>query len=105
MKRAFIILMIFGSVLLFADEKSPVVVKNTSVTTGVIIIDVQLKGKPAELQCNEGSPSCTKLKAGDYTIVQLPKNHGMYDCQNVEIYSPTAPDNDEKIGAYCLIQK
>src|SRR5438874_10376783 len=102
MKRAFIILMIFGSVLLFADEKSPVVVKNTSVTTGVIIIDVQLKGKPAELQCNEGSPSGTKLKPGDYRMVQLRKNHGMYDCQNGEFYWRTASDIDKKMGGYGL---
>jgi hypothetical protein len=100
-----LVLIVFGSVLLFADEKSPVVVKGSSVTTGVVIVDVQFKGKTAELQCNEGGPSCNKLKPGDYVMVQLPKNHGMYDCANVEVYSPAASDNDEKIGAYCLIQK
>ena|SRR5438477_50075 len=105
MKKLFTILIVFGSILLFADEKSPVVVKGSSVTTGVVIVDIQVNGKAAELQCNEGGPSCSKLKAGDYLMVELPKNHGMYDCANVEVYSPTASDTDEKIGAYCLIKK
>lgn len=105
MKKAFLILIVFASVLLLADEKSPVVVKNTTVTTGVVIVDVQFNGKTAELQCNEGGPSCTRLKPGNYTMLQLPRNHGMYDCDNVEVYSPTTSASDEKIGAYCLIQK
>lgn len=105
MKKAFLILVVLASVLLLADEKSPVVVKTTTVTTGVVIVDVQLNGKGAELQCNEGNSGCTKLKPGNYQIVQLPKNHGMYDCANVEVYSPSASDNDQKLGAYCLIQK
>jgi hypothetical protein len=104
MKKIFLILIVFASVLLLADEKSPVVVKNTSVTTGVVIMDIQVNGKTAELQCNEGGSGCTRLKPGNYMMVELPKNHGMYDCRNVEIYSPTASDTEEKIGAYCLIQ-
>lgn len=105
MKRAFLVLIVLASVLLLADEKSEVVVKNTAVVTGVVVVDVQLNGKTAELQCNEGSPDCNKLKPGNYIMVQLPKNHGLYDCANVEVYSPTGSDTDQRIGAYCLIPK
>jgi hypothetical protein len=105
MKKAFLVMIVLASVLLLADEKSDVVVNNTSVVTGVIVVDVQFKGKTAELQCNEGSPDCNKLKPGNYIMVQLPKNHGLYDCANVEVYSPTATETDQRVGAYCLIPK
>jgi hypothetical protein len=36
-------------------------------------------------------------------MVRLPKNRGMYDCQNVDLYPRTAdPENEEKLGEYCL---
>lgn len=39
-------------------------------------------------------------------MVQLPKNRGMYDCQNVEMYrgDPEKPEAAEKVGAYCLVE-
>jgi hypothetical protein len=65
-----------------------------------------MNGKAVELQCNQSSPSCASLKGGKYVAVLLPKNHGMYDCNNVDVYSETAnPDNDEKLGEYCLLDK
>jgi hypothetical protein len=36
-------------------------------------------------------------------MVTLPKNWGMYDCQNVDLYPTSAdPATDQKIGEYCL---
>jgi hypothetical protein len=37
--------------------------------------------------------------------VRLPKNRGMYDCQNVDWFQVAAdPNKDEKLAEYCLKQ-
>ncbi|MBZ5548985.1 MAG: hypothetical protein LAO22_13690 [Acidobacteriia bacterium] len=91
----------------FAQEKTPVKVKGSVVVTGVVIVHIQKNGKSLDLQCNEGTSSCKVLQSGDYLMVELPENYGMYDCKNVEIYrgDPAKPEDAEKIGAYCLIGK
>ena len=39
-------------------------------------------------------------------MVRLPKNWGMYDCVNVDLYPSSAdPATSQKIGEYCLIEK
>jgi hypothetical protein len=91
----------------FAQEKMPVKVKSSEVVTGVVIVHVQKNGKPLELQCNEGATTCKALPSGNYLMVQLPENYGMYDCKNVEMYrgDQDKPEAAEKIGAYCLVEK
>jgi len=90
----------------FAQEKTPVKVKDSVVVTGVVIVHVLKNGKPLELQCNEGATSCKVLPGGDYLMLQLPENHGLYDCKNVEMYRPDQDKpEDEAIGSYCLIEK
>jgi hypothetical protein len=39
-------------------------------------------------------------------MVELPENHGMYDCKNVEMYqgSQDKPEAGEKVGDYCLVE-
>jgi len=90
----------------FAQEKTPVKVKGSVVVTGVVIVHVLKNGKPLDLQCNEGMSGCTVLPSGDYLMLQLPENHGMYDCKNVEMYrADQDKPEDEAIGAYCLVEK
>jgi len=90
----------------FAQEKTPVKVKGSVVVTGVVIVHVVKNGKPLDLQCNEGVSSCTVLPSGDYLMLELPENHGMYDCKNVEMYrADQDKPEDEAIGAYCLVEK
>jgi len=91
----------------FAQERTPVKVKSSEVVTGVVIVHVQKNGKPLELQCNEGATTCKALPSGNYLMVQLPENYGMYDCKNVEIYrgDQDKPDAAELIGNYCLVEK
>jgi hypothetical protein len=94
----------------FAQERVQVKVKRSDVVSGVIVVSILKAGKVADLQCNDGQPGCKALKAGDYWMVQLPKNFGMYDCQNAEIYPgdkelPEEPDPNTRIGAYCLNEK
>jgi len=45
-------------------------------------------------------------------MVELPKNFGMYECRDVEVYPQSAatpdstlPDKDKKLGEYCLLEK
>jgi len=40
-------------------------------------------------------------------MVELPKNYGIYDCKNVEMYrgDQDKPDAAEMIGNYCMMEK
>jgi len=91
----------------FSQERKPVKVKSSEVVTGVVIVHVQKDGKSLDLQCNEGVGSCKALPSGNYLMLELPKNFGMYDCKNVEMYrgDQDKPNADEKIGEYCLVEK
>ena len=106
MRKAIVLFLLLAAVILVAQEKSTIVVKDSGTYTGVVVITATSGGKTLELQCNQSSSSCTPLKSGSYVMVILPKNHGMYDCQNVDIYASSAePGTGEKIGQYCLTQK
>jgi hypothetical protein len=108
MKKAWILLIILPAVVVtLAQEKpSPIMVKEATTTTGVVIVTADMAGKSVQLQCTASMPDCAALKNGKYVIVLLPKNHGMYDCQNVDVYAPDAnPATDQRIGEYCLTQK
>jgi hypothetical protein len=94
-----------------ADERSQVKVKGTKTVNGVVAVDVVKAGKTVSLQCNDGQPACNPLKAGDYWLVELPENHGMYDCKNVEVYAGDKDPGDEedrdeskRLGAYCMVE-
>lgn len=90
----------------FAQEKTPVKVKGSEVVTGVVIVHVEKDAKSLDLQCNEGAGTCKALANGNYLMVELPENHGMYDCKNVEMYrgDQDKPDAARKIGEYCLVE-
>jgi hypothetical protein len=91
----------------FAQEKTPVKVKGSVVVTGVVIVHIQKDGKPVDLQCNDGVSSCKALQSGSYLMAELPPNHGLYDCKNVEMYrgNQDKPDAAELVGAYCLVER
>ena len=109
MKRAWVPLLVALFVLILVipmagQTTSKITVTTTDVSNGVVIVRVQQNGKDFELQCNQNVLSCTKLKKGDYTMVELPKNFGMYECRDVEVYSDTPqPSKANKLGEYCLI--
>lgn len=106
MKKAIVLFLFVAAVLALAQEKSAITVKDSSVSTGVVIVSAEMGGKPVELQCNLNTPSCVQLKPGKYQMVQLPKNYGMYDCQNADVYDLSAtPGTDQRIGEYCLTVK
>ena len=86
-------------------EKTVITVKSSQVSNGVVIVRVLKGSKTIELQCNEGMSLCANLKAGKYQMVELPKNHGMYECRNVELYPEVSEElkPEDKVGAYCIV--
>jgi len=91
----------------FVQERTPVKVTSSEVVTGVVIVHVQKDAKPLELQCNQGMSGCKALPSGSYLMLELPKNYGIYDCKNVEMYrgDQAKPNEAEQLGNYCLIEK
>lgn len=90
----------------FAQEKAPVKVISSEVVTGVVMVRVQKDTKTLELQCNQGASGCKILQSGNYLMVELPKNYGMYDCRNVEMYraDQDKPEATQRIGEYCMVE-
>jgi len=106
MKRAIFVFVIAAAALALAQEVSQITVKSGELNSGVVIITAVEGRTSLEMQCNKGMMGCKMLDPGAYVIVHLPKNRGMYDCNNVEIFpSGSDPINAERIGAYCLTGK
>ena len=87
-----------------AQDKTPVKVKSSEVVTGVVIVHVEKDAQSLELQCNQGVGGCKALPSGSYLMVELPKNYGMYDCKNVEMYRGDQA-KAVQVGNYCLMEK
>ena len=106
MKKILFGLLIFSAVMMLAQEKTLIAVKSSSTTSGVIVVTIRQDNKPLELQCTQTAPYCVAPQAGDYWMVKLPPNHGLYDCDNVDLYAHGAdPDTAQKIGEFCLNSK
>lgn len=106
---AIVMFVLFIPVALSAQEDESVtekiMIKNKEVNNGVVILSVQGVKSPFELQCNKGASGCTLLDTGDYIMVRLPKNRGLYDCANAEVYRKTEDtQTGNKIGQYCLVE-
>jgi hypothetical protein len=112
MKKSLILLVFLLVVPLMAQDQSTIKVKNTQTSGDVVIVNAidptatDHAKATFELHCNKGASSCKALEAGSYLMVRLPKNWGMYDCDNVDLYPTTAdPETSQKLGEYCLIEK
>jgi len=81
---------LMGAVHVSAQEKSYITIRGSELNNGVVILDVLKADKTYELQCNHAVPRCTTLKNGRYQMIELPKDFGMYECKNVEIYPESA---------------
>ena len=110
MKREIVLFLLLALFLLLcpvevsAQNKSNITVITYELNNGVVVMDILKEGKRYELQCNDGLSGCAHLKSGKYVMVELPKNRGMYECKNVEIYRDSVVDvqTSEKLGNYCL---
>jgi hypothetical protein len=111
MRKIVLSLFFWTALQLNAQDKSLITVRGSAVHNGVIIVTVH-QVTPIEekasfaLHCNQGAPACTMPEPGNYVMVRLPKNYGMYHCANVDLYPPTSdPETGKNIGQYCLIDK
>jgi len=107
MRQLALLITLLIAAQLLAIEKSTVTVKETSVSGEVVLVTIQESGKSFELQCTKGAPNCAAPKPGIYWMVRLPKNHGYYDCANVDLYAQSAdPESGGTIFAeYCINEK
>ncbi len=112
MNKILILLVLAFSVQVMAQDTSTITIKNSESNNGVVIINAvqaptgdQTKAS-LELHCTKGASACRAPEPGTYQMVRLPKNWGMYDCQNVDLYPASAdPATAQKIGEYCLNTK
>jgi hypothetical protein len=106
MKKVLFVTILLVTVPLFAVDKSSITVKHSSTNNGVILVNISEEGKTLELQCTESAPNCKAPQPGTYWMVRLPKNWGLYDCANVDLYAQNQdPEQGEKFGEYCLNEK
>jgi len=112
MRKVLIVFGLLAAMQVMAQDKSIVTVKSGEVNNGVVILTMHQAATPQQaaesfaLHCNKGMTDCKALQPGTYLMVRLPKNWGMYDCANVDLYPSTAdPASSEKLGEYCLIEK
>ncbi len=111
MRKIILFLCFWTAVQLSAQEKSLIVVRSSEVNNGVVIVTIHqvtpTAGKTSfALQCNKGAANCTVPEPGNYVMVRLPKNYGMYECANVDLYPPAAETgSSQKIGEYCLVDR
>jgi hypothetical protein len=112
MKKVIFLLVLMFAAQAMAQEQSTVTIKSSELNNGVVIVTAvqlatvdQAKASFA-LHCNKGATACKAPEAGTYVMVRLPKNWGIYDCTNVDLYPSGAdPATSQKIGEYCLIEK
>ena len=117
MKQAIIVSLLLAGLLSIAvvaaaQDQATVTVKGSEIVSGVVILNVVQPNTPDtakasfQLHCNKGASACKAPEAGTYLMVRLPKNWGMYDCTNVDLYpADSNPATAQKIGEYCLIEK
>ena len=112
MKKAIILLVLAAGSQLVAQDRSIITVKRSEVGKETVIVTAIQQGvgdqakASFELNCNKGASSCIAPEPGSYIMVRLPKNWGMYDCANVDLYAASAdPNKDQKIGEYCIVEK
>ncbi len=110
MKKAFFVFEVVAIAIfvmqVFAADQQTMAVKHVFKANGVVIVTGSRDSKPVELQCNVEMPNCKSPDPGNYVMVELPKNHGIYmDCVNVDLYRTTnTGEVGEAMGQYCLMK-
>jgi hypothetical protein len=106
---AFLLFIFFGAAEVLAQEQREartITVRSSEVNNGVVVLAAREGQNSLELHCNKDMSGCTVLVPGTYLMVRLPKNRGVYDCANVDIYRTTTdPETGDKIGQYCLVEE
>ena len=105
---AVVLCVLFAPVALSAQEQGEskgISVKGKELNNGVVILAVQEGKNSFELHCNKDASGCTILELGDYMMIRLPKNRGLYECANVDVYRKSANSEvRDRLGQYCLLE-
>jgi hypothetical protein len=105
---AMVIFILCLPVAMSGQDETPnekITIKSKEINNGVVILGVQGPKNSFELQCNKGATGCTLVDPGEYVMVRLGRNRGLYDCENAEVYKKSAESQPtNKIGQYCLVE-
>jgi len=99
-------LAMFSVISLSASEREIVKVTSSSVENNVVLVDIDIRGKAAQLMCFKTHSDCLIPKPGGYLMERLRGNNGAYmDCQNADLYDqPANSKTQSKVGEYCLLE-
>jgi hypothetical protein len=98
------LLVVAATLPLSAVDVKSIVVKSSSTAKGIVMVEAELAGKAAELECFVGQTLCSALASGEYVMGRANASEGIYnDCTNVVIYKPTSSEAKEKLGVYCWL--
>jgi hypothetical protein len=99
-----VLLIILTGSLLAADGQK-VIVKGSSVGKDVVLVNIDVNGKAAQLSCFRSVRDCTIPKPGDYLMVRLVPEKAVYmDCPNVDLYiQPASSGPEKRVGEYCYL--
>jgi hypothetical protein len=99
----------FTAVSMLAQEQSDlraITIRSSEVNNGVVILAAREGKNSFELHCNQGMSGCAVPEPGNYLMLRLPENHGIYQCANVELYrTTTGSELGDRIGQYCLVEE
>lgn len=93
--------------LTWGAEDQQILIKDSSIKQGVVLINGKTEDKPVSLECFLSHSDCAALEPGTYRMFRLPPGKGAYmDCPNVSIYKEVASARrGQKIGEYCLLEE
>jgi len=101
-----ILLAVCAAVPLLAQQEQQITVKGGEVSNGVVIVTAQAGKTFLDLRCNKDATDCRILEPGNYEMVRLPKNRGLYDCADVRVYRKIADsETGQLVGEYCLAEE
>ena len=87
------------------QDRQKITVKSREINNGVVILTAQDDRNSFELRCNKGMSGCAVLDAGEYMMLRLGKNRGLYDCDNAEVYRKSNESgSSDLLGQYCFAQ-
>lgn len=106
---ALLLFVFLAAVSMVAQEQSElqtITIRSSEVNNGVVILAAREEKNSFELHCNQGMSGCAVPEPGNYLMLRLPKNHGIYQCANVELYrTTTGSEIGDRIGQYCMVEE
>lgn len=95
--------MFVASMCLAEKDGKTVKVVRHSIQGAVVIIEIEINGNTAQLECTASVAHCSVPSPGTYSLVEMSAREGPYtECKNVKLYS-VHPNPRNEVGVYCLL--